>query len=91
MSFGFDLQIALPPVLAIVVLQRAFDIHRMRVVPLNEIRVIAVHRAHEVRERGEKGRGQTAAEAGGLGRKIKGEIVKALAGFGGVTQDERFH
>jgi hypothetical protein len=42
---GFDLQVSLAPVLAVVVLKRAFDVHGVRIVALNEVGVVAVHRA----------------------------------------------
>lgn len=91
MCFGFDLQVAFFPVLAVIVLQRAFDINRVRIVPLDEIRVITIHGTDKVRERGEKGRGQATAETCGFGRKLKCEIVKTLAGLGAVAQQQRLH
>jgi hypothetical protein len=42
-GFGFQLQVALAGVLAVVVSERAFDIDGMGVVALNEIGVVAVH------------------------------------------------
>jgi len=48
MRFRFELQIALARVLAVVVLQRALDVDRVGVVPLNQIGVVAVHRANQI-------------------------------------------
>ena len=60
------LQVALAAILAVVVLERPLDVHRVRVVAFDEVGIVAVHRAHQVGKRSKQGRGQTAAEAGGL-------------------------
>jgi hypothetical protein len=38
---GFELQIPLPRIVAVVVVERAFDVDGMRIVPLDEIAVVA--------------------------------------------------
>ena len=50
MGFGFQLKVALLRILAVVVLHRPFDVDGVRVVTFDEVAVVAVHRAHEVRE-----------------------------------------
>jgi hypothetical protein len=51
MRRSFELQVPLFRVLAVVVLEGALDVDRVRVVTLDEIAVIAVHRAHEIGKR----------------------------------------
>ena len=48
---GLQLQIPLLRIVPVVPRQRSLDVHGMRVVPLDEIAVVAVHRAHDVRQR----------------------------------------
>ncbi len=48
--FGLELEVALLAVLAVVVLEGALDIDRVRVVPFDQVAVVAVHRAHEIGE-----------------------------------------
>jgi len=43
---GFQLQVALALVLAVVVPKRPLDVHGMYIVTLNQVGVIAVHRAN---------------------------------------------
>ncbi len=62
MCFRFELQIALADILAVVVFLRPFDINRVRVVPFDEVAVIAVHRPHKVGKRGQQTLGQTTAK-----------------------------
>ena len=50
--FGFELEVALFGVVAVIALEGALDIDRVRVVPFDQIAVVAIHRAHEVGERG---------------------------------------
>ena len=52
MCFRFELQVAFARVLAIVVFEGTLDIDRMSVVPFDQVTVVAVHRPHEVGERG---------------------------------------
>ncbi len=51
MRLRFELQVALPRVLAIIVLQGPFDIDGVSVVPFDEVAVVTVHRPHETGER----------------------------------------
>ena len=48
---GFQLEVALVRILAIVVLERALDVDRMRIVPFEQIRIVAIHRPHKAGER----------------------------------------
>ena len=65
MRFGFELQVALARVVAVIVLQRPLDIDRVRVVTFDEIAVVAIHGAHEVGKRGPHALGQAASESCG--------------------------
>jgi hypothetical protein len=51
MRFGFQLKVALAGVLAIFILERPLDIHRVRIVAFDEVGVVAVHRTHQLGER----------------------------------------
>ena len=88
---GFHLQVALAGVLAVVILERPFDVHRVRVVAFDEVGVVAVHRAHQVGERGQEGRGQTAAEACGLLGKLQRKVGDLPAMAGAVADQQWLH
>jgi hypothetical protein len=68
---GFELQVAFNWVLAVVVLERSLDVYGVRIMSLNKIRVVAVHRAHEIGKRGQNGGRQAVAETSGLLGKIE--------------------
>jgi len=63
MRFCFELQIAFFRVGAIVVYQRALNIDRMRVMPLDQVAVIAIHRPDQIGKGREDALGPAAAEA----------------------------
>lgn len=60
----FALEIALVGVGAEVVVEGAFDVDGVGVAAFDEVGVVAVHRADEVGEGGEEGRGEAAFESG---------------------------
>ncbi len=64
--FRFELEVALPRVLAVVILERALDIDRMSVMPFDQVAVVAVHRPHQIGERGQQAFGQGAAKSSTL-------------------------
>ena len=70
MRFGFQLEVALFGVLAVVALEGALDVDRVGVVAFNQVAVVAVHRAHEIGERGQQAFRQGAPEAGALLRQL---------------------
>ena len=74
MRLGFELEIALFGVLAVVALEGAFDLDRVGVVAFDQVAVVAVHRPHEIGERGQQALGQGAPEAGALLRQLQREI-----------------
>ena len=74
MRFGLQLEVAFFGVLAVVALEGALDIDRVGVVPFDQVAVVAVHRPHEIGERGQQAFGQGAAEAGALLRQLQREI-----------------
>lgn len=45
---GFELEIALACILAIVILERALDVDRVCIVAFDEVGIVAVHRPHQV-------------------------------------------
>ena len=56
-------------------LEGALDVDRVGVVTLNQVAVIAVHRPHEIGERGEQALRQGPPESGALLRELQREIV----------------
>ncbi|VVS97004.1 hypothetical protein SPHINGO391_120027 [Sphingomonas aurantiaca] len=74
MRSRFQLEVALGRVGAEVVLQRAFDIDGVRVVPFDKVAVVAVHCPDEVGEPGPHGGRQAAAERGRFGGRLECEI-----------------
>ena len=91
MSLRFELEIALLGVAAVVALERALNVDRVRVVPLDQVAVIAVHRAHERCQRGQQACRQRPAEAGAA----LGQFEREIGQFGPMArplaQDERLH
>ena len=71
---GFKLEVALFSVCAVVLVQRALDIHRVGVMPLDQVAVVTVHRPHEVGERGEDALGQAAPKPGRMGGELDRQI-----------------
>ena len=74
MRFGFQLQVAFVGVLAVVALEGPFDVDRVGVVAFDQVAVVAVHRPHEIGERGQQVSGG-APEAGALLRQLQRKIV----------------
>ncbi len=60
-SLGLKLEAALMGIRAVVVLQRSFDIDRVRIVPLDQVAVVAIHGTHQIGERSDNPLGQAAA------------------------------
>ena len=71
----FKLQVALFGIAAVVVLHRTLDVDRVRVVPFDQVGVVAVHRADEVRQRPDDSWRQTAPES----RRRGGELDREIA------------
>ena len=88
---GLELEVALARIGAVVVFQGAFDLDRVRVVPLDQIAVVTIHRTHEIGQRGDHAGRQAAAESGGLGGKLDGEIDDLPAFARALADQERFH
>jgi hypothetical protein len=74
MRLGFELKIPLARIGAIFVLQRMLDVHRVSVMSLDEVGVIAVHRADERSERSKQAGGKAAAEPGGFLGEIECQV-----------------
>jgi hypothetical protein len=72
MCFRFVLEIALVGILAIVVLQRALDIHWVSVVSFDQVGVVAVHGAHQIGKGGQQASQQAAPKPGRLLRQLQG-------------------
>ena len=75
MRFGFQLEVAFFGVLTVVALEGALDLDRVGVVAFDQIAVVAVHRPHEIGERGQQALRQGAPESGALLRQLQREIV----------------
>ena len=88
-SFGFQLQIAFARIVAVLVPKRSLDVHGMSIVALDEVRVIAIHRAHEIGKRPENTRGQAGAKRRGLSGQIEGKIGQVLPMSG--TEQQWLH
>lgn len=73
---GLELEIPLARIGAVVVAQRSLDIDRMRVVPLNQVRVVAVHRSNEIGERSDDAWGKAPAQPRGGRREFERQIVQ---------------
>jgi hypothetical protein len=71
---GLDLKVPFIPILAVVVLERTFDVDRVGVVAFNQIRVVAAHGAHEACERYLHRARQAAAEP----RRLLGELERQV-------------
>ena len=89
--FSFELEVAFLRVLAVVVPESALDIDGMRVMPFDQVAVVAVHRPHEVGERGHQAFGQRAPEPGALLHQFEGEIGQGGAMAGAVADQQRLH
>ena len=74
MGLGLELQVPLLGVTAIVVPERPLDIDRVGVVPLNQIAVVAIHRADKIRQGGQHTLRQAAPEPSGLRSQLNGYI-----------------
>lgn len=73
---SFELQVTLLGIGAVIVMESALDIDRVRVVAFNQVAVITVHGPDE---RGQRRRNlirQAAAECNGARGQIEGEIVQ---------------
>jgi hypothetical protein len=91
MRAGLELEIALPGVLAVVLLQGALDIDRMRVVALDEIAVVAIHGPNEGGQSGDDSIGQASAKAGRPRRQIKREVGQVRTKPRILTHEQRLH
>ena len=91
MRLSFELEIALASILTLVVLERALDVARVSIMPLDEIRVVAVHRTDQVGERCEQTRRKAAAEPGRLLRQIERKIRQLPTVAGAFPDQEWLH
>src|SRR4029077_6119690 len=82
---------ALVRVLTVVVLECAFDIHRMGIMSLNQVRVVAVHGSNEFSEGVEQSFRQASTKTGGLLGKIEGNVRQKTAMAGNLTNEQWLH
>jgi hypothetical protein len=87
----FKLQVAFARVAGVVVPEGAFDIDGVRVVPFDEVGIVAVHRTDEVSKGGEEAGWEAALETGGFVDEVEGKIRDALAVTVGVAEEQRLH
>ena len=62
MGAGFQLQIALFGIGAVICFQRPLDIDRVRIMAFDQVAVVTVHRSHEIRQRAHNGVRQAGSE-----------------------------
>jgi hypothetical protein len=74
-----QLQFALFGLGAVVVPERALDIDRVRIVPLDQVAVVAVHRPHETGEGADHAVRQAVAQARRPGRQLDRKVREARA------------
>ena len=67
---GFQLQITLLGIFAEIRFQRALDVDRVRVVPLDQVAVVAVHRAHEACQGMVNASGKACSQGGRVSRRF---------------------
>ena len=79
MRLRFELKVPLAWIVAVVVLERPFDIDGMRIVPLDEIAVVAVHSSHQIGQGCTQAIGQAAPESGRAGSHFDRKIGKFTA------------
>ncbi len=85
----FALQIALACVFAGVVAEGSFHVDGMRVVPFDQVRVIAIHRTHQIGKRLNQRRGKTPAEARGFLSEFDAQVRKRGAEAAGRFNVDR--
>jgi len=68
--FGFKLKVALLRVVAVVIRQCPLDIHRMGVVALDQVAVVAIHGTDQIRQGLERALGEASTKACGVRRQI---------------------
>jgi hypothetical protein len=88
---GLKLKDSLPGIRAVITLERALDIHRMRVVTLDEIAVIAIHDPHQIGERPYDALGEAPPESGETPGKIDHEIVETRAMARPLADEQGLH
>jgi hypothetical protein len=71
---GFELEGAFFGVFAVVVLEGALDIDGVRIMSLDEVAVVAIHRPHEAGQCGADARRQARPKAGRLPGELDGQI-----------------
>ena len=74
MRLRFQLQITVSGIGEIIVLQSAFDIDGVRVMPFDEIAVVAVHGPHQAGKRPEHAFGQAPPKSRRFLRQFQGQI-----------------
>ena len=88
---GLKLKDSLSGIRAVIALERALDIHRMRVVTLDEIAVIAIHDPHQIGERPYDALGEAPPKSGGTPGKIDNEIVETRAMARPLADEQGLH
>lgn len=76
MGPGLELQVTAMRVAGIVRRQGTIDVARMGVVALDQVRVVAVHRAHEIGDRPPHDRMQLGRQFAGLAGQVEGQVLE---------------
>src|SRR5690606_2554800 len=77
---GFALQVALSRIPAVVALQGALDVHRMRVMSFDEVAVVAVHRPDQCGQGWDEAGRKRTPETFAAPRQLQGQIDELRAG-----------
>ena len=91
MGPGLELQIALARIGAVVVPERPLDIDGVRVMPLDQIAVVAVHRAHELGQGREHAMREASLESGSPRRQLQRQIGQPGPARGAFPQHKGLH
>ncbi len=84
------LKVALLGIGAVVVGSRPLDIDRVRIMPFDEVAVVAVHRTHQVSERARNWLGEAGAKSGRRFRQFQRQVVEPLTHGRRFRYRERF-
>ncbi|HEX4580564.1 MAG TPA: hypothetical protein VH139_00815 [Acidobacteriaceae bacterium] len=87
----FELQIPFSRVPTVIISERSFDIHRVRVMAFDEIRVVTVHRPNEAGEIGQQTGWQAASKSSGFLSEVERQVCQWSPLTGTLADQKGFH
>src|SRR5436309_198702 len=90
-SLGLQLEISLLVILAEIPIDRALNVHRMSIVPFDQIAVVAVHRSNEVGQRFGQALVKACPKRGGSLGKLEYEFGQVWPGGVLLRDPHRLH